>query len=299
MKKTWLLSTLLLCSSSLQASYGFFFIDKNHPAHIDTDGRYVGKADLKTDGFRGSQLQFADSHDMAYYSFFPNETNSLTVGLGYNFMRVDWDKNPRFKGSDYNYATGTLTWVSKSIESWRWVTMGGFTVDAEDLDFHKTGAGYGLLWGRYLYNDDIGIHVGAIAYGGMRNGYALPVFGIDWQAAKALRFHAIFPVDLSARLYLHKNWYISAASTPFGYPYRYPHRAHGGIGKYKDAIFEFYSQGAELSINYFQGFDFEAGVGGGWNFPGWLLIKDRHNDHPRYYKFKGAPFAHAYLNFSF
>lgn len=277
---------------------GYYFVDREHPIHLDANFRYVGSADFKSSRYKHSHVNYADSKDKLYFSFFPSCKHTITVGLGYQYLKFDWNKNPRFRGDNYHYGDFSLAWISEAVQDWRFVVSGGFTVDAKKFDIHDSGVGYAFGFGRYCVSEDFGLHVGAVGWAGIRNGYALPIAGIDWQMSRCFRLHAIFPHDISLRFYFHPNWFLSASYEPFG-DYRYPRRAHDGIGGFKDAIFEVYSRGAELRLNFFKGFCLEAGLGGGYNFGGWLYVKNKHNHKAKYFHYKGAPYGHAYLNFNF
>jgi hypothetical protein len=40
-------------------------------------------------------------------------------------------------------------------------------------------------------------------------------------------------------------------------------------------------------------------VGGGWDFGGWIYIKDGHNHHGKYYHYESAPYAQGNLELTF
>jgi hypothetical protein len=289
---------IFLFSFQALSASSYYFIDPDHPVHLDLDAKVVGSAKFKTDPFDDSHVKYADSKNMLYYSYALNCHNYLSVGVGYSYLKFDWDKNPRFRQDEYHYGIGSISWISEALEDWRWVLSGGVTVDAKEFNFRHTGVGYAFGWGRYCACESLGLHVGALGWAGMRNGYALPIAGIDWQMTQCFRLHAIFPFDFTLRFYFDPQWYLAASYIPFG-DYRYPRRAQDGIGRFDDAIFEVYSRGAELSLNFFKGKCFEAGLAGGWNLGGWIYIKDKHNHSAKYFQFKGAPYGHAYLSFNF
>ncbi|MBY0529867.1 MAG: hypothetical protein K2P51_06710 [Rhabdochlamydiaceae bacterium] len=297
--KTLGLASLLPLCSSYQLITDYGFIDKKHPVHFDGEYRNIWDAKFRTHGFKDSHVNYADAHAFAYYSHFLTPDNTLTWELGYSFLDFDWNKNPRFKQDDYHFANASIGWVSTSIKDWRWILSAAVSVDAQTLNFGQSGVYYGLMWGRYQLTPTIGMHVGMAGYVGVQNGYLLPIIGVDWRASKHWQINGIFPVLLSVVYLFNDNWSTSLEASSFGRPYRFPIRAHEGVGKWKNGIFEVYSKGVELDLNYKYGNALTASIGGGWNFGGWILIKDRHSNHGRYYKYDDAPYAQGRLMFTF
>lgn len=292
------LSLYLLCSSyQLITDYGF--VDQHHPVHFDAEYRDVGRAKFRTPGFKNSHVHYKDAHAFAYYSHLLTPDNSLTWELGYSFLEFDWNKNPRFRGKDYHFANASIGWVSTSIKDWRWVFSGAVSVDAETFNFGQTGVYYGLMWGRYQFNPTLGMHVGWAGYVGVQGGYILPILGVDWRASNHWQIYGIFPILIAIKYLFNSHWSTSLEWTTFGRPYRFPMRVNEGIGKWKNGIFEVYSKGIELDLNYQLGNRLTASVGGGWNFGGWVMIKKHNSQSGRYFKFDDAPYAQGRLIFTF
>ena len=108
--RLFLSSTLLTLSmSALAAEYGFsyyHFIDPDRPWHVEGQYRIVGSADF--DNHRRGHVNYADADAGLYYTQFFNDENSLTYELGYDFLRFNWGKNPRFSANNFNYLVGSL-----------------------------------------------------------------------------------------------------------------------------------------------------------------------------------------------
>ncbi len=293
------LATILTLTSSYQLITNYGFIDNKHPVHFDGEYRTVANANFKEHKFRHQHVHYADAHAFAYYTHSLTPDNTLTWELGYSFLEFDWKQNPRFKHDDYHFANASVGWVSTSLENWRWIFSGSVSVDAHSLNFGQTGVYYGLMWGRYQLNPTVGMHIGAAGYVGVQNGYLLPIIGIDWKASKHWQVNGIFPILVSIEYLFNNHFSTSLEWATFGRPYRFPIRARDGVDRFKNGIFEVYSKGIELDLNYKIGNAFYASIGGGWNFGGWILIKDRHSNHGRYYKYNDAPYAQGRMMFTF
>jgi hypothetical protein len=292
------LAPLFLLTASYELITDYGFVNKKHPVHFDGEFRDVGKAKFRTHSVKGSHVEYQDAHAFLYYSHYLTPDNSLSWKLGYSFLNFNWPKNPRFKENDYNFVNASLGWVSTSVKDWRWIMSTGLSVDAQSFNFGQTGVYYGMMWGRYHFSDAIGMHVGWAGYAGVKNGYLFPILGIDWRASDKWKINAIFPINFSVIYHFNKYWSTALEATTFGRPYRFPMRARDGIGKFKNGIFEVYSTGLELDLNFNTGGGFFASFGGGWNFGGWILIKDHDNHHGKYYKYDDAPYVQGKLSWT-
>jgi hypothetical protein len=291
---------LLTTATAMAAEYGFsdyYFIDPDRPWHFDGRYRAVARADF--DNHKRGHLDFSDATAGVYYTQFLNDENSLTYEVGYDFMRLDWDKNPRFKQTNFNYLIGSLGFVSTTVDRWRWIVNVGFSVDAAYFDFAQSAVGHGMLKGRYHFADCCGVNVGLMGWYGVLNGKAWPIFGFDWKFNEQWAARAIFPNDFSLTYSFADYWSIDAAYACFGYPYRYPHRAHDGINGHHGSIFEVLANAAELSFNFKFEHLLRASIGAGSTIGGWILVKDHDNRHGKYYHYEAAPYIKGSLDLTF
>ncbi len=301
MKLRHLAALIPICflTSSYELITDYGFVSKDHPVHFDGEYRYVWDARFRTHSVKGSHETYQDAHGFLYYSHYLTPNNSLSWKVGYSFLDFNWARNPRFRGDDYHFVNASVGWVSTSVKNWRWVLSTGVSVDAQTFNFGQTGVYYGLMWGRYCYSPTLGMHIGWAGYVGVQNGYLVPILGIDWHPSKHWQINGIFPVNVSIEYLFDCHWAAAVEVASFGRPYRFPMRAKNGIGRFHNGIFEVYSTGVELDLKYKLRHALHASVGGGYNFGGWILIKDHDNHHGKYYKFNGAPYAQGKLTFTF
>ncbi len=278
-------------------------IDKKYPWHFETDGRIVGSADFEHSSGKGS-LHYKDAHIFGYYNHFWNPKNAFSLQLGYTYMQLDWEKNPRFDQKNFHLGLASVAVISNQLERWRWVVNLGATVDTTTFDFGKSSVYYGLLWGRYSFLQSVGVHAGIFAFTGVHTTYTLPVIGFDWFIGSRWKLNAVFPIDFSLTYKFDKFWSTEISWATFGGPYHYPWRVNGGENgrhhdRFHDAIVEVYSRGIEWDLNYNYLNNFFAGIGVGCNFGGWLLVRDHNGRHGKYYKYNSAPYAQANLAITF
>jgi len=290
----------LSTAASFAAEYGFtdyHFIDPDRPWHVEGRYRFVGRADFEH--HKHGHVNYSDADAGLYYTQFINDENSLTYELGYDLLRFDWKKNPRFHESSFNYLIASLGYVSTTLDRWRWIVNAGFSVDAFHLDFAKSAVGHAMLWGRYHFANCCGVHVGVLGWYGVENGHAWPIFGFDWRFNDSWSANAMFPCDYSLHYAFDDHWSLELGYSGFGGPYRYPRRAHDGRKGHHDPIFTVYSNGAELTFKYKFEHLLRASIGAGWDFGGWIFIKDQNNRHGKYFHYDSAPYAQANLELTF
>jgi hypothetical protein len=298
MKKYLFLVFLTLRLNS--APYGFsdyYFADPQRHWHVESAYRWVGESDFKKSKWH--HLNYSDADAGFYYTQAVDDENTISYGIGYDFLRLKWNKNPRFSQSNFNYFVGSIGYVSTTLDRWRWIINAGFSVDAARFDFGPSGVYHAMLWGRYHASDFFGVHVGVLGWYGVENGRGFPVFGFDWKFNDHWSGKAVFPVDYSLAYSFDEGWSIEAAYASFGGPYKYPRRAHNGAPRFGDPIFMVYSNGVDLAVKYQFEHLLRASLGIGWNFGGWILIRNQENRHGKYYHFNSAPYAQGSLAFTF
>jgi hypothetical protein len=289
--------SLVLFSYTQLSDYSFVHTCKH--AHIRSEYRQIGNAEFDSSSVKGSKLAYADGYANLFLSHHLNRHNALSWEAGYTYMNIDWDENPRFSQKQFNIGTASLAWISTSVDCWRWILRGGASVDTHSFNFGHTGVYHGLLWGRYQHTERLGLHLGAFGYGGIHNYYVMPVIGFDWLMSCKWRLNVIFPLDMAIRYYMSENWTLKVAYSGFGGPYRYPFRARGGEGSYSSPIFMIHSNGADIDLKYHYKNTFYVSIGGGYNFGGWILIRNNENHHGKYYDYNTAPYALADFGLTF
>lgn len=298
-KFTKALTLLALFFSTQLFGSDFFFVHPQHPWHFYAGYSQVGKANFRHQDFKNSHVYFSEAEASLYYSTFLNEKNIVSVEVGDLYINFDWEDNPRFRQNIYNTLNTSIAFISMSWDRWRWVINPGVTVDAATLNYSKSAVYYGLLWGRYAYSSFTGLHIGVFGWGGIKNHYVLPVVGIDWTNGQNWRVNMIFPLDASIEYQINPQWTTLVAVDAFGGPYRFPRRIHKGNGDFKNGIFEVYSAGAEVAVDYRPNALVKTELGVGYNWGGWILIKDKNNHHGKYYHFNAAPYIQGNIAVTF
>lgn len=295
----------VLCCSSLAFSsyYAFFnpltFVEERKIVHFEGDYGKSGGATVSKSGINLEKMHYAEGDASFYFTGYIGDENSLTLQLGMNYIDLGWNNNPYFTKNQYPYGITSLTWISKGLAKWRWLFSSGVAVDTTSFNFGKTAVYYATVWGRYTQLENLGIHLGFFGYYGVSNGYVLPILGLDGWLSRNVQITAIFPMEVSLNLHMSPNWITSILCTPLGGPYRFPRKIQGGFDGYESGIFKIYSTVLEWDLRFEKGATLVLGIGGGWNFGGWIQLETYNKQNHLSYNIDGAPYARAFASFTF
>lgn len=293
MKKSLL--SLLLFPLSLHAYIpGYEFVVEGHPVHFNIFGRFLAKSDFVTPPAANSNsFSYKDGQTSLFYTLFTDEKRALSFEIGQNLLSLDWEKNPYFKKNNYANTKASISYINDCTENWRFIVALGGMADSQTMNIDKTGMGYGFLWGRYDFNNKVQGNIGVFARTGLEETSILPIIGIKAKPTERITLTAIYPVALTATFALSEQWLLCAASSSLNDFDSIPMRAKEGIGAYKDGIFSIHGKGADLSLifNYKNGLI--ATLGGGYTFPGHILVSDKNHQNEKRHNFKGARYAIA------
>lgn len=302
--KTYRALALMLPSFALATDYIFLnegaFVKPQHPWHVEGDFSKVGGASLTNAGMQGTKLHYSEGNAAVFFSHFINQENALSWQVGLHYIDVNWKQNPAFTENQYTYALASMNWISDSIQKWRWKIGAGISFDTKTCNVGQTGVYYGTLWGRYTHSDHLDLHLGFFGYYGAMNGFILPVLGFDWWMTPKWQLRAIFPQDAALRYHITNYFAAAILATSMGGPYRFPYRIQGGTtDQTSDGVFKIYSTALEGNLELSLENICTLGVGGGYDFGGWLLVMNDKSHHKRYYFFDGAPYVRFFASLTF
>ena len=280
-------SALFSIDYSLGSDY--CFVDGSTRGAADGSFVQVAKQNFKEPGFESTHLLYSEAAAAAFINAYLSEKNAFSFELGYSNMDLNWNGNPSFTQKHFNDVVATVAFVSTALEKWRWVINAGAHLNVDHFSFSNNTFYTGMLWGRYQYMENIGVSIGVIGQSGNHSTYILPIIGIDWGFWTIFRLHGIFPLDLSFRMYFMRELYFAVTYRGFGGWYKSFH----GVGSDEplpNAQFSTYASGVDGGIYYDKG-GYYAILYGGYNFGGWVLIRDKFGNNPNYYHFNGGPYA--------
>jgi len=267
----------------------YCFIHRRDRVYVDGFFTPVAGASIDKRGFRGSDLHYAEGAGAIFINAYPAEDHALSFELGYSYMRLNWDQNPAFKQDHFNDAIFSIAYITTAMKQWRWVVNLGVHANLDNFNMGSNAFYTGTIWGRLAYSDPLGIHIGVVGQTGVKSTYLFPILGFDWYFHRQWKINAVFPLDFSLNYFFAKNWSTALSYRSFGGWYRSFHRV-GKKENLPESMVSVHANGLDLGI-YFNSKHFSAGVFGGANFGGWILIRNRHGAKPIYFHFDAAAYG--------
>jgi hypothetical protein len=264
-----------------------------HPIHIGGNAISIGKANLQIKNGPGSGYVDFNKENAFLYCFLPiSRTSYFLPRIEWNAFTMNWDQNPKFNETRFNYVQFALTFLSIAVEKWRWIVRGEYNLDAKNFSkAKKYGLFSALLWGTHELHRKWHYHIGSLGYTGFEGQEVYPIIGIDFAPNKKWLFQAVFPINYSIEYSLNNEWRLSLKGRPLKERFR-----AGKDQPQPRSVFSYSNIGAEINLHYEKFLKFELEAFAGYNFGGSLYIKDQRGHNALYTHFKGAPYVGASLN---
>lgn len=265
--------------------------DTKRPFKIGVSGDYICKAKVKRGKCPLGHVTFATAQAEVNLVYYYQECyeEGAAIALAYDRTYMNWDENPFFDQKNIDQASIILSGFSKRLCDWEWRSQVAINFDDLKCWTFNDYMNYDIvLWGRYAYCQDVGLHIGFWAQTGMKFDRVYPIIGFDWQYDCHWKFNVIFPMNISAVYSFDCAWSVALASRFFDQRHRMCKHEH-----LPEAIYHYQTTGGEFALNYNPGDYLSANVHAGYNFGGHLSIASRHYHHNRRLRVEGAPYAGA------
>lgn len=260
-----------------------------HPFFFESKFDAIQKTEIKEGFFEKDRVQFAQGEAQAGMFFYgcPVYQEGAYVAVKYTTAYIGWANNPWFEQNHFNTVSFSLGGVTHRLEKWLWKAQIDINMDAREWDINDYANYDGLLWGRYDYCDNIGIHIGLIVQTGMQMDRVYPILGADWLISKHWKLNLVFPLNVSLEYILNKHWSFLLAGRNFDSRFRVSHdKGHG------KPLVRYGNIGGEFVIRYENG-TMSANIHGGSTFGGILRVANHANHHPHRFKLKPSPYVGA------
>lgn len=266
------------------------------PFKIKFTADIVGKTKVQN-SFSKQHLYFGTGQvevGFVYY-YDPCLEEGANVSVFYQNTYLNWKSNPFFRQKDISTVGFSLGAFSKRLPDWTWSTRVAVNFDNIEYWNLRDYMYYDLLlWGRYEYCDNFGIHIGVLAYTGMKIDLVYPVIGIDWKYNDKWQFNAIFPMNVSIVYNFNKAWSVALAGRFFNERHRV--RESEWLSK---GLWRYQVTGAELGLYYNPAKWLSANIHAGTTLGGRLKIGSRHYHHRQRIRLDPAPYAGGELTLNF
>ncbi len=292
-----ILSTLALSLNTLSADidsgdYGseqMAQVDgKGSPFKIDFRGDWIKPVKTKNGYLKGDLLHYDEFQADVSGVFYYNECHKEAIGaqLSFNSTSLYWNDNPYYDQKRFNNFGIVIGGVTNRLCGWTWQGSLAANMDTKHLNFGDYTTYDILLWGRHDWRKNIGVHVGFIAWSGLKIDKILPVLGFDWTFCEKWRLNAIFPINVSLVYSFNECLSVSAAGRFFWNRHRIEEDALLSRG-----IWEYKNGGAEIAVNYALGKWLTVNLHGGYTLGGNVKLSNMNHKHTQKYEFGGSPYA--------
>lgn len=256
------------------------------PYQLEVAGDWIGDSKFTEDSIDGDHIRYgwleAEFEAVGYYDECHQE--GLHVVLSFEQTRLDWDSNPFFDRRNFNTATLSLLGFTHRLCDWAWVGQFRYNIDANNWNFIDTSTYDFLVWGRYAYRRDLGLHVGLFAETGIRWPVVLPVIGFDWRCLRYWTLTCVFPLNISVAYALDNYWNLRLSGRWWNDRHRVGEHEH-----LHKAIWRYTNYGVEIGADY--GIcGFKADVHGGIAFGGRVKVANHRGHETKTFRFKPAAY---------
>lgn len=266
------------------------------PAHFELKSSIdvTGQGKINSSPFKGEHIRFGEGQVCAYYTFPCYRATAISVGAGYSETAVIWKRNPFFRETHYNNFLLSLNAYSEAICDWIW--QGGFSiaVDSDEWNWSDYALYTTTLWGRYNYQENLGIHIGFIEQSGIRKDRMFPIIGVDFTMWEDWKVNLVYPVNMSLVYNMTDELSIALAGRIFNSRHRV-----GENEPLPRGIFEYRNVGAELGLSYSPGVFANANVHVGSALGGDLKVTNKNNHNATHVKFNNTLYIGGLLEFKY
>jgi lipid-A-disaccharide synthase-like uncharacterized protein len=266
------------------------------PFKLDVSADYVGSAKVDHPHEYGD-LTFATAMGEGNFIFYYNKCyeEGAAVALVYEYTYLDLTHNPYFAVKNFSTVTLLLSGFTERIEDWEW--RGQLSVNFDNVphwNFNDYMNYDILVWGRYKYCEDVGVHIGFFVQTGMKYDRVYPVVGVDWTCNPSWKFNLIFPLNISAIYTINSHWNVALAA-------RFINQRHRAEEDepLPEAFWHYQGGGGELALNYNPSTALSVNVHAGYFCGAHLTIRNRHYHHPKRLRVDGSPYGGAEVAYHF
>lgn len=259
--------------------------DKNPSISLFAESTHLSRAKFKHPNNRG-HLSFSETRAQGMYTYDLDDKNGLTVGAGYLGANFHFSKDPKFKQKQFNNALFTVGGFTKDIEKWLWNGYLTMQMNTDNFSLSNYTFFNGLLHGTYQWHDKRNLHVGVLAYTGLRYSRMLPILGMDYTHSEKWKFNLVFPLNMTAIYSFNKQWSVDAGIRYFLTRQRLGKDEH----KLRDGFVAYRGWGAEMGLNYQFNDRIRLNAYVGESLSGRMRTSTHNDKHRHHYRVGAAPY---------
>lgn len=289
--KKWAFTLLLL--PSLLFSYDEFEAQFDIPAEpppyfpLSLSGSYlkVSRARFQEPTYVAGEKLVYEQFDAAVgYTYPINNCYGLIFGAGWVGTVVDWQQNPAFDETDFNYVNLSTGLYTSWLDPITLIASFGIFLDTAHFSLMNYTLYQPLLQAKWNLTDSFEVDAGIIFEIGLDRNEYWPIVGFNYTPKVSnWRVHAVYPINIDIEFDL--NSCLTAAT---GMRFiRNRHRV-GDDNPLPQSIFQYKTWGAEFNLNYHPYSAINIIGALGTTIDGRLRIANRLNEDPTVYSFESS-----------
>lgn len=267
---------------------------KRTPFSFDTHLDVIGQAEINHGFYKDDKIDYAEALAEAGMVFYYNPlyTEGAKVSVGYSATYLHWHNNPWFEQDRFDLVKFTFSGFTQRAKEWFWRTQVSINCDTDDWSSKYTS--YDLvLWGRYAFSKNIGLHFGFWGQTGLQLDRIYPILGFDWKISEKWKLNFVYPVNIALNYQWTPRWSIAAAVRFFNSRFRVKHSEHT-----PKPLVRYTNVGAEIALKYDNDY-MSANIHAGSALYGKYRVATHHNCHANTYYLNASYYAGAEVDVKF
>lgn len=250
----------------------------------------------RTRSQRHHHLSYSEGFVLGTYQHKLPSNNDLNFGLGYMNTKFSFSHHPKrtsFKQHDFHNMLVQVGATSREIDEWKIDGGLGLQINTDHFSSRYTFF-TGLLHGKQDYIHGSHLHVGIVAYSGLRYSRVLPILGFDYEFSKKLKLNAVFPLDMSLVYTIDDHWTIDTAIR-----FMLSRQRLNNNGTNPRGLVAYRNWGAEAGVTYAFNNRCKVNLHLGETFGGRMRISSKHNSHRKHLTLDSALYYGLEASFAF
>lgn len=252
---------------------------------LDADFEHFNNARLSKSGsYKKSHLSLSSINALVSYEGPATDKSACYFGAGYQGMNFDFTNKAPFSQKQFNNGLFNIGGYTKAIDRWKWKGDLLAQISTDHFALSRYTFLTGLLKGKYDWHKKRFLHVGVLAYAGMRYSRALPVLGFDYIPNESWKVSIIYPLHMYVQYNLNKNWSVQT-----GLRYFLTRQRMGDEHKLPRGFVAFRTWGAEIGVNYVVNDRIKINAHIGETLSSRMRVSNRNDRHRKHFKLDNAP----------
>lgn len=260
-------------------------VENNASFKVEAEYEHLARAKFyKPESQKHNHLSISSENAIALYKHALSEKTGFNLGVGYLGVHFDFARRKLFDQKQFNNALFNIGAYTKEIDRWKWKADLLTQINTDHFTLSRYSFFTGLLKGKYAWHKNRNLHVGILAYTGLRYSRALPVVGFDYTFNEQWKLNCVYPLNMNLLHIINKNWSVEA-----GIRYYLTRQRLKEDDKVDRGFVAFRNWSAEIGVNWVYNNMIELNAHIGESLGNRMRISNRNDRHRKHYRMHMAP----------